>query len=118
MKILQLVIPDGTCSGCNYLKKQTIDHNYYGEQSSQLTCSIFSCNIDNCEPCAACKIIQTNDIDDVRKYADFLVREINRVPDEAYIKAIDDFAALIKPSVNHPAVIDDMAEHLKQKRLM
>lgn len=115
--ILKIEVPEKGCVGCPHFKTNEIDHNYYGETSISHECMIFGKKLDGCNKCGDCLACLEESEEDVRKYADFLVREINKMAEETYENAINDFANLIKPNVNKPEVIDQMVEELKKRAL-
>ena len=87
MKKLELEIPE-TCKNCSYLSSKVIDHNYYGEITRKTTCTIFKTPIKDFRPCQLCLQSRGNH-DDVRKYADFLVKEINKMASETCNRTLD-----------------------------
>lgn len=109
-----LEVPQESCRGCEYLKEQTVDHNYYGEMSTQHVCKVFDTEIYGYNKCIGC-IACLGKSDEVRKYADFLVKKIDQISTVSYFNAIDDFANLVKQYVNKPKAIEQMAEELKAK---
>ena len=82
--MLKLEIPLHTCKGCPYLTTKVVDHNYYGEISETPMCSIFGVAITNNVPCKQCLLNQEESLnqDDVTKYANFLVKEIEKMASE------------------------------------
>ena len=82
--MLKLEIPLYTCKGCPYLTTKTVDHNYYGETSETPMCSIFGVLIANNVPCKQCLLNQEKSLsqDDTIKYANFLVKEIEKSASE------------------------------------
>jgi hypothetical protein len=84
MKMLKLEIPPHTCKGCPYLTTKVVDHNYYGETSETPMCTIFCVAITNNIPCEQCLLNQEESLnqDDAIKYANFLVKEIEKMASE------------------------------------
>ena len=82
--MLKLEIPLHTCKGCPYLTTKVVDHNYYGETSETPMCSIFGVATTNNVPCKQCLLNQEESLnqDDVTKYANFLVKEIEKMASE------------------------------------
>jgi hypothetical protein len=85
---LKLEIPE-TCRNCPYLKNETVDHNYYGEKTETTLCMLFNAKISDFSPCGECLAKREESEDDIEKYADFLVREINAMISEIYNKTLD-----------------------------
>lgn len=87
--MLKIEIPADTCKKCPYLTRKVIDHNYYGETSEKTVCSLFGCSIIDFHPCEKCITQKKENQEDIRKYADFLVKEINKMAAESRSYALD-----------------------------
>lgn len=88
--MLNLKVPTYSCRECPYLKTKVIDHNYYGEKTKTTTCTIFNVPIKGCTPCDACIVNRVENQEDIRKYADFLVKEINKMASETHNRTLDE----------------------------
>lgn len=91
--MIKLEIPAKSCKECPYLKTRIIDHNYYGETSTRTVCSIFGEPVKEFIPCEKCIMSQEETHQDVRKYADFLVKEINKMAAETRNRTLDELLA-------------------------
>ena len=87
--MLKLEIPADTCKGCPYLTTKVVDHNYYGEQSEMVMCSIFNKPIKDLKPCGNCLEKREENEEDIAAYADFLVNEINKMASETHNRTLD-----------------------------
>lgn len=113
MRTINIRIPEDSCVNCPYNREKVIDHNYYGEVSRTQECVIFNQPItDSQKRLASCCAA---DQDDIRRYADFLVEEINNLAEETYINAITDFASVLKPCASQPEIVDQIAQMLKER---
>lgn len=114
MNTIRLTVPETSCAECEYLKRETIDHNYYGEIDIKYSCSIFDKPIQNFKRCSECLACSEEYEQGIRKYADFLVEKVNRISTEIYNNAVEDICGTLKNCVTRPEVVEKIAKTLKR----
>lgn len=99
--MIKLNIPVDGCAKCPYLSKETIDHNYYGETSEVCTCTLFAVPIKNNIPCDKCVIQQEENQKDIVKYANFLVKEIEKMASETRNRTLGELIGKVADVVRY-----------------
>lgn len=48
------------CKDCQFFRKELVDHNYYGEETTKLHCALFRSELTEGQKCEGCKDVFSN----------------------------------------------------------